>query len=383
MGKNIIMKNILITGGAGFIGSNLTLKLIEKGYNITILDNPSTQIHGENPEITSSLYKSIKDKVNFIKGTVTSKKDWEQSLKNQHIIVHLAAETGTGQSMYCIEKYTKVNIQGTAIMLDILANSIHSVEKIVIASSRSIYGEGKYKHPQLGNVYPNHRLEKEMLDGHFEVKYKDNQALELLATDEDSKIHPSSVYGITKQNQEQMIMTVCPTIGIAPVGFRYQNVYGPGQSLSNPYTGILSIFSTQIRNNNGIQIFEDGKETRDFVFIDDVVDATILGIEKSEANGEVFNVGTGVPTDVLNVANSLIKAYKIEVPVTVSGRFRLGDIRHNYADLTKIKKHLGFEPKVSFQQGINHFTKWVLEQEIQEDKLSHSLEEMKKKGLLK
>jgi dTDP-L-rhamnose 4-epimerase len=383
VGKNINMKNILITGGAGFIGSNLTLKLIEKGYSITILDNLSTQIHGENPEITSSLYKSIKDKVNFIKGTVTSKKDWEQSLKNQHIIVHLAAETGTGQSMYCIEKYTEVNIQGTAIMLDILANSKHSVEKIVIASSRSIYGEGKYKHPELGNVYPNHRLEKEMLDGHFEVKYKDNQVLELLATDEDSKIHPSSVYGITKQNQEQMIMTVCPTIGIAPVGFRYQNVYGPGQSLSNPYTGILSIFSTQIRNNNGIQIFEDGKETRDFVFIDDVVDATILGIEKSEANGQVFNVGTGVPTDVLNVANSLIKAYKIEVPVTVSGRFRLGDIRHNYADLTKIKKYLGFEPKVSFQQGINHFTKWVLEQEIQEDKLSHSLEEMKKKGLLK
>jgi dTDP-L-rhamnose 4-epimerase len=377
------MKNILITGGAGFIGSNLALKLIEKGHNITILDNLSTQIHGENPEITSSLYKSIKGKVNFINGTVTSKKDWEQSLKNQHVIVHLAAETGTGQSMYCIEKYTEVNIQGTAIMLDILANSSHTVEKIVIASSRSIYGEGKYKHPELGSVYPNHRSENEMLAGHFEVKYKDNQVLELLATDEDSKIHPSSVYGITKQNQEQMIMTVCPTIGIAPVGFRYQNVYGPGQSLSNPYTGILSIFSTQIRNNNGIQIFEDGKETRDFVFIDDVVDATILGIEKEEANGQVFNVGTGVPTDVLNVANSLIKAYKIEVPVTVSGRFRLGDIRHNYADLTKIKKHLGFEPKVSFQQGINQFTKWVLEQEIQEDKLSHSLEEMKKKGLLK
>jgi dTDP-L-rhamnose 4-epimerase len=383
MGKNRIMKNILITGGAGFIGSNLALKLIDKGYVITILDNLSTQIHGENPEITSPLYKSIKDKVHFIKGTVTSKKDWEESLKNQNIVVHLAAETGTGQSMYCIEKYTEVNIQGTAIMLDILANTKHSIEKIIIASSRSIYGEGKYNHPKLGNVYPNHRSEKEMLAGDFEVKYYDNQVLELLATDEDSKIHPSSVYGITKQNQEQMIMTVCPTIGIAPVAFRYQNVYGPGQSLSNPYTGILSIFSTQIRNNNGIQIFEDGKETRDFVFIDDVVDATILGIEKNEANGQIFNVGTGVPTDVLNVANSLIKAYKIEVPVTISGRFRLGDIRHNYADLTKIKKHLGFEPKVNFQQGISQFTKWVLEQEIQEDKLSHSLEEMKKKGLLK
>ncbi len=377
------MKNVLITGGAGFIGSNLALKLIEKGYNITILDNLSTQIHGENPEITSSLYKSIKNKVQFIKGTVTSRLDWEKSLKNQSIIVHLAAETGTGQSMYCIEKYTEVNIQGTAIMLDILANSEHTIEKIIIASSRSIYGEGKYKHPEFGIVYPNHRSERDMVAGNFEVKYIDNQILELLATDEESKIHPSSVYGITKQNQEQMIMTVCPTIGIAPVGFRYQNVYGPGQSLSNPYTGILSIFSTQIRNNNGIQIFEDGNETRDFVFIDDVVDATILGIEKNEANGKVFNVGTGVPIDVLTVANSLIKSYNINVPVTVTGRFRLGDIRHNFADLSKIKKDLGFVPKVNFEEGIKRFSSWVLDQKIQDDKLNDSLEEMKKKGLLK
>lgn len=377
------MKNILITGGAGFIGSNLALKLIQKGHKITVLDNLSKQIHGENPEVTSPLFKSIKDKVNFIEGTVTSREDWTKALENQNVVVHFAAETGTGQSMYCIEKYTEVNIQGTAIMLDILANKENSVEKIVIASSRSIYGEGKYKHPELGIVYPTHRKENDMLAGNFELTYGDDKELELLATDEDSKIHPSSVYGITKQNQEQMIMTVCPTIGIAPVGFRYQNVYGPGQSLSNPYTGILSIFSTQIRNNNPIQIFEDGKETRDFVFIDDVVAATILGIEKEEANGQVFNVGTGVATDVLEVANSLIKAYDIDVPVTVTGRFRLGDIRHNYADLTKIKELLGFEPTVYFKEGIEKFSAWVLQQEIQEDKLSKSLEEMKKKGLLK
>ncbi|SHG69513.1 dTDP-L-rhamnose 4-epimerase [Chryseobacterium oranimense] len=384
MGKNIeLMKNILITGGAGFIGSNLALKLIEKGYNITILDNLSPQIHGNDPERTSPLYNSIKDKVNFIKGTVTSRGDWEKALEGQNVIVHLAAETGTGQSMYCIEKYTEVNIQGTAIMLDILANTNNgTVEKIVIASSRSIYGEGKYKHPELGAVYPTHRNEKEMLDGDFEVKYN-GVDVELMATDEESKIHPSSVYGITKQNQEQMIMTVCPTIGIAPVAFRYQNVYGPGQSLSNPYTGILSIFSTQIRNGNGIKIFEDGKETRDFVYIDDVVNATILGIEKEEANGEVFNVGTGVPTDVLTVANTLINSYEIKVPITVTGNFRLGDIRHNFADLSKINSKLGFKPIVYFEEGIKRFSEWVLQQEIQEDKLNDSLEEMKKKGLYK
>lgn len=385
MGKNIktIMKNILITGGAGFIGSNLTLKLIDKGYKITVLDNLSKQIHGKNPEITSPLFKSIKDKVNFINGTVTSRNDWEKALENQNVVVHLAAETGTGQSMYCIEKYVEVNVQGTALMLDILANQEHQVKKVVIASSRSIYGEGKYKHPKLGIVYPTHRKEKDMSGGNFELTHEDDQILELLATDEESKIHPSSVYGITKQNQEQMIMTVCPTIGIAPVAFRYQNVYGPGQSLSNPYTGILSIFSTQIRNNNGIQIFEDGKESRDFVYIDDIVDATILGIEKKEANNHIFNVGTGVPIDVLAVANVLINAYKIEVPVVVTGQFRIGDIRHNFADMTKIKEILNFTPKVFFEEGIENFTNWVLQQEIQEDKLSDSLEEMKKKGLLK
>jgi dTDP-L-rhamnose 4-epimerase len=377
------MKNILITGGAGFIGSNLALTLFKKGYKITVLDNLSPQIHGENPEVTSPLYNSIKEKVTFVNGTVTSRADWEKVIVNQDVIVHYAAETGTGQSMYCIENYTEVNIQGTAIMLDILANQKHQVKKVVIASSRSIYGEGKYIHPELGAVYPKHRVEKDMLAGDFEVKYNGFSNLELVATDEESKIHPSSVYGITKQNQEQMIMTVCPTIGIAPVAFRYQNVYGPGQSLSNPYTGILSIFSTQIRNHNGIQIFEDGKETRDFVFIDDVVNATILGIEKEEANGEVFNVGTGVPTDVLTVANALIKAYEIEVPVMVTGRFRLGDIRHNFADMTKILNLLGFAPKVFFEEGIRQFTDWVLQQEIQEDRLNDSLEEMKKKGLLK
>lgn len=384
MGKNIkLMKNILITGGAGFIGSNLALKLIEKGHNITILDNLSPQIHGNDPDTTSPLYNSIKDKVNFISGTVTSREDWKKALEGQNVVVHLAAETGTGQSMYCIEKYTEVNIQGTAIMLDILANEAqNTVEKVVIASSRSIYGEGKYNHPELGAVYPTHRSEKEMLAGDFEVKYNGID-VELVATDEESKIHPSSVYGITKQNQEQMIMTVCPTIGIAPVAFRYQNVYGPGQSLSNPYTGILSIFSTQIRNGNGIKIFEDGKETRDFVYIDDVVNATILGIEKDEANGEVFNVGTGVPTDVLTVANTLINSYEIEVPVTVTGNFRLGDIRHNFADLSKINSKLGFEPTVYFEEGIKQFAKWVLQQEIQEDRLNDSLEEMKKKGLYK
>lgn len=377
-------RNVLITGGAGFIGSNLALKLIEKGYNVTVLDNLSRQIHGDNPELTSPLYKSIAGKVKFINGSVTSSTDWIEALDKQQVVVHLAAETGTGQSMYEIRKYVDVNIGGTAVLLDLLTNQKHGVEKVIIASSRSIYGEGKYLSEELGVVYPKHRSIESMDAGKFEVEYPGcDQPLKLMPTDENSKIHPSSVYGITKQNQEQMIMTVCPAIDIAAVAFRYQNVYGPGQSLSNPYTGILSIFSTQIKNGNAINIFEDGKESRDFVYIDDVIAATILGIEKDEANGQVFNVGLGEPVDVLTVAQSLIKHYSTEVQVNVSGNYRLGDIRHNYADLTKISSVLGFKPEVSFEKGIAFFTKWVSAQEIKKDMYDLSIEELRKRGLYK
>ncbi|WP_024435979.1 NAD-dependent epimerase/dehydratase family protein [Acinetobacter baumannii] len=377
------MKNVLITGGAGFIGSNLALKLVSKGYNVTVLDNLSPQIHGDNPQESSPLFLSIKDKVNFILGTVTSKPDWELALKDQDAIIHLAAETGTGQSMYEVQKYVDVNINGTALMLDLLVNNSYPVKKIIVASSRSIYGEGKYISKELGVVYPTQRTADYMDQKDFEVKYSGSSALELVATDEDSKIHPSSVYGITKQNQEQMVLTVCSSMGIAGVAFRYQNVYGPGQSLKNPYTGILSIFSTQIKNGNKINIFEDGKESRDFVYIDDVVEATILGLEKEEANNQVFNVGTGIATSVLTVADQLVKNYNVEVPVVISGNYRLGDIRHNYADLSKIRKYLGFEPKISFEDGIRQFTQWVNTQEIQEDRYQQSINEMKEKGLYK
>lgn len=379
------MNNILITGGAGFIGSNLALQLIAKGYNVTVLDTLSVQIHGEDAEQNSFLFLKIKDKVKFIKGTVTSKQDWIEAIKGQDAIIHYAAETGTGQSMYEIQKYTDVNIGGTAIMLDLLANEEHTVKKVIIASSRSIYGEGRYWSEELNTfVYPKHRTDEYMSAGDFEVKYKGVvKPLQLVATDEESKIHPSSVYGITKQNQEQMIMTVCPTIGIAPVAFRYQNVYGPGQSLSNPYTGILSIFSTLIKNGKDINIFEDGKETRDFVYIDDVVAATILGLEKEEANGEVFNVGTGEATDVITVANKLIENYNSTTNVVISGNYRLGDIRHNYADLTKINALLGFMPQYNFEEGIKKFAQWVTTQEIKESKYEESIAEMKEKGLFK
>lgn len=377
------MKNILITGGAGFIGSNLSLKLIEKGYSVTVLDSLSPQIHGVDAE-QSELYKNIKDKVKFIEGTVLSYDDWKKSLDGIEVVVHLAAETGTGQSMYEIEKYTDVNIKGTSIFLDILANEKHNVKKMIIASSRAIYGEGKYECLNHGTVYPTERLDGDMAKSDFNVKCPVcNENVKLLATDETSKIHPSSIYGITKQVQEQMFMLMGKTLNIPTVAFRYQNVYGAGQSLSNPYTGILSIFSTRIKNGNDIAIFEDGKESRDFVYIDDVVDATILGIEKDEANFEVFNVGLGEAIDVLSVAEALKDAYQSDSKINISGNYRLGDIRHNYADLSKIKDKLSFTPKVNFKDGIQRFTQWVNAQDVVEDLYENSIKEMQQKGLYK
>ena len=385
LSNNNNMKNILITGGAGFIGSNLALKLLAKGYDVTVLDNLSEQIHGNNPEKTSPLYQSIKDKVRFIKGSVTNRNDWMIALKDVDAIVHLAAETGTGQSMYEIEKYVSVNIGGTSLMLDILTNCEHHVERVVVAESRAIYGEGRYWSEELNSyVYPVERADEDMSRGDFSVKYPGcSEPIELVSTTEDSMIHPKSVYGITKQVQGQLVHLVCKSIGIESVSFRYQNVYGPGQSLSNPYTGILSIFSTRIKNGNGINIFEDGLESRDFVYIEDVVDATILGLEVAGISGNAFNVGTGVPVNVLTVANTLKKYYGVDVPITVSGNYRLGDIRHNYADVTKARELLGYVPKWTFDAGIEKFVEWVNKQAIMEDKYESSIEEMKQKGLYK
>jgi len=377
------MRNILISGGAGFIGSNLAIGLIKKGYSVTVLDNLSPQIHGQNPE-NSFLVNSISDKVKLIKGDVRNRRDWENSLLEQDAVIHLAAETGTGQSMYQIHKYSEVNSGGTALLLDILANKKTRIQKIIVASSRAIYGEGRYYCESHGEVYPESRKEEDLQKGIFECKCpKCGSKIELLATDEESKIQPQSIYGISKYNQEELILVGGKSLNIPAVAFRYQNVYGPGQSLSNPYTGILSIFSTQIKNNNSINIFEDGKESRDFVYIADVVNATILGLEKEQANYNSYNVGSGNNISVLQIANKLVNLYNSGVAINITGNFRIGDIRHNYADLNKIKQDLDFNPEIQFDEGIGNFVKWVNTQKKSEDLYSNSIYELKERGLYK
>lgn len=378
------MKKALITGGAGFIGSNLALKLIKKGYQITVLDNLNTQIHGENPE-NSYTFNLIKGKVNLIKGNVNDRQAWEKALTNDiDLVVHLAAETGTGQSMYEVEKYVDTNIKGTSILLDMLVNRSLNVKKVIVASSRAIYGEGKFRCLNHGIVYPLAREDRDMQKGDFNVKCPichENVTMEL--TDEESLSHPTSVYGYTKKVQEELSILVGKSINVPVVAFRFQNVYGPGQSLKNPYTGILSIFSTQIKNGNDINIFEDGKETRDFVYIDDITDAIILSIDNEKANYEVFNVGSGEKLDVLTIAEILREKYKSNVKINITGNYRVGDIKDNQADLTKISNLIGYTPKVNFKEGISNFVDWVVDQGIEVDNYNKTIEEMREKGLYK
>jgi dTDP-L-rhamnose 4-epimerase len=376
-------EHVLITGGAGFIGSALARRLVSAGHTVTVLDSLLAQVHGEDPERTSSLLRSLDGVAEVRVGSVTSVDDLRGALAGATVVVHLAAETGTGQSMYEIDRYVETNVGGTAKLLNILTNEPHTVRRIVVASSRSIYGEGAYETESGEVVYPPHRAADDMASGDFDVHLDGAGPLRLIPTPETALLHPSSVYGITKQTQEALIMTTAPTIGVEPVALRYQNVYGPGQSLKNPYTGILSIFSTLIRQGKSINIFEDGAESRDFVYIDDVVEATFLACTTPGAGGEVVNIGSGVQTTVIDVVDALFRAFGTEVPVTISGNFRLGDIRHNVADTTRARDALGFQAEIPFAEGIERFVGWVQGEPLEEDRYERSLAEMAERKLLK
>lgn len=375
--------HVLITGGAGFIGARLAARFAQDGHTVAVLDSLIPQVHGDDPRRTSPLLKSLDGIATLVEGTVTSAADLRSAIEGATIVVHLAAETGTGQSMYEIDRYVDANVGGTAKLLDILANEDNSVRRVVIASSRSIYGEGSYRTLDGRLVYPKHRADEAMAAGDFEVHAPGEAELELVPTDEHAKLHPSSVYGITKQMQESLVMTVAPTIGKEGVSVRYQNVYGPGQSLKNPYTGILSIFSTLIRQGKDINIFEDGEESRDFVYIDDVVEATYLASTDARAAGKTFNVGSGVATTVNEVVAALFEAFDREVPTHISGNYRLGDIRHNVADTRHLEEVLGFSPRVGFREGVRAFAEWVQSEPIEEDGYQRSLDEMSRRNLLK
>ncbi|MCF8275949.1 MAG: NAD-dependent epimerase/dehydratase family protein [Flavobacteriales bacterium] len=375
--------NVLITGGAGFIGSSMAVELISRGHSVRILDNLSPQIHGTDPNFSPTLLR-VKGKVDLHVGDVTNLDDWKKALQGIDCVVHLAAETGTGQSMYEAHHYMNVNVCGTAHLLDLLSHEGSNVKRIVVASSRAIYGEGKYVDGHGTVHYPVARHETDLKSGVFNPTYN-GEELESVPTTEDTPFSPTSIYGISKQVQEQMILVAARTKGISAFALRYQNVYGPGQSLKNPYTGIISIFSKLLLANQPINIFEDGLESRDFVFIDDVVNATCAAIEHPDASAiESINIGNGIATSVARVADILKDLYRSDSALTTTGNYRLGDIRHNTADLTKAKQILGYASKTTVETGLKRFSEWVNTQKVNtDDSYQNSLDELKEKGLLK
>ncbi len=378
------MRNFLITGGSGFIGAEIVNQLHKLGgCNITVLDSMTEQIHGKEWE-NSYLYHTIKGKYKFIKGSVCDLETVCEAIRDCEVILHLAAETGTGQSMYQINQYNETNVMGTSNLLQAISilGKESKVKKIILASSRAVYGEGKYECPNCGVIYPNGRSKEKMLEGDFNFYCpKCGEKMSLLPTTEDSAIKPASLYAYTKYAQEMMLRTMCPAMGIDYTIFRFQNVYGVGQSLKNPYTGILSVFSTLMLENKPVNIFEDGKESRDFVNVKDIARGVIDSIENARSNSETINLGSGVNTSVIEIAEILKKHYGSESELKVTGDFRIGDIAHNKADISKAKAILNFEPKISLEEGLKSFCAWVEGQDKDNSGYERSLSEMEEAGM--
>ncbi|VVB88994.1 ADP-L-glycero-D-manno-heptose-6-epimerase [uncultured archaeon] len=330
---------VLVTGGAGFVGSHLVDELAKK-HEVVIYDNLEPQVHKNVPEYLNS------DAV-FVQEDVRNRTKLNEAVEGSDIIFHEAAMVGVGQSMYQVEKYMDVNTMGTAKLLDILANEEHNVKKLIVASSMSIYGEGKYECPDCGIIHPMLRSNEQLKKREWEMKCPNcDRVVKPVPTDENKTLQPTSIYAISKKDQEEMCLAVGRAYGIPAVALRYFNIYGPRQALSNPYTGVCAIFSSRIKNNNPPIIFEDGLQTRDFVSVHDIVRANLLVMEKSKADYEMFNVGTGKPVSILDIASTLSKLYGKNLKPEIVEKYRSGDIRHCYADISKIKK-LGFKPEVT------------------------------------
>ena len=376
-------KNILITGGAGFLGNALIQQLLSQEHFVRAYDSLSTQVHGKFESNLVSINQSNSN-FEFIRGDVLDSSEMDRALEGVDTVVHLAADTGTGQSMYELQRYSNVNVTGTATLLERISKNRFPIKKIVLASSRAVYGEGKYSCPNHSVIFPDARQAINMAQGIYSpLCPKCQNTLELLPTDEESRMNPNSIYGITKLAQEQMVMTFGKTYEIPTIALRYQNIYGPGQSLRNPYTGILSIFSTRIRNKGRIEIFEDGLESRDFIFIDDVVGMTNIAILDDREMVQSFNLGSGTSTTVIEVIEKLEDRFEYQVEKHISGNFRLGDIRHNVADMSKYVRYFGRPNLTTFDAGLDCFVRWVQNQENVIDNYEKSLSELKENRLLK
>jgi len=371
---------VLITGGAGFIGSHTADALVDAGFDVRVFDNLDAQIHGSGKIWPEYMNKSVE----CVLGDIRDRAALRRALTDSDIVLHLASLTGVGQSMYQIGAYFDVNVQGTATLLDILGNESHHVQKLIVASSRAIYGEGAYRCQLCGIVTPDPRPSTQIDGKQWELTCPSCRSpVQTILTSESTPSKPASIYAITKLTQENMCLCFGKAYGMPVVALRYFNVFGPRQSFSNPYTGIITAFLTRLFNGKAPEIYEDGQMTRDFVHVSDVVQANLLAIEVAEAEGRAINVGTGVSTSVLTLAQTLCEMVSPDLEPKIVGVSRVGDIRHCNADLGLARSCLGYTPRVPLQVGLQGVIEDAKQQARLEDRSTDALRALVESGLLR
>ena len=376
-------ERVLVTGGAGFVGSHLADGLAADGHEVTLFDNLEPQVHGD---LDGRRPAYLNPRHRLVVGDVRDMAALKRVLADADVVFHLAAMVGVGQSMYQVRRYTDANTLGMATLLEALVEgrgSLH-VRKLLVASSMSLYGEGAYACPNHGRVAPRLRSSEQLAAGDWEVHCPTCSAVVMpLPTDEDKPLFPTSIYAITKRDHEEMALAFAHAYGVPAVALRFFNIYGSRQALSNPYTGVAAIFSGRILSGQPPLIFEDGLQQRDFVHVSDVVQACRLAMDSPAADNQALNVGTGQPVTVLDVAQALAQTLAWSGEPRVTRQFRAGDIRHCFADIGRIRALLGYQPRYAFRHGVAELVRWVAEQQGVADRLSEATGELAAYGLVR
>jgi dTDP-L-rhamnose 4-epimerase len=376
-----LTEKILVTGGAGFIGSHLVDQLVNAGHTVRVLDNLEPQVHGDLRE-QGRLPEYVNPEAEYILGDVRDSQAVSKVLDGVTVVFHEAAMVGVGQSMYQVSRYTDVNANGAGVVLQAIVDAKERPRKMIVASSMSIYGEGTYLCPEHGRVYPKLRDNAQLQARDWEMICPEAGCRNHVIpgpTDETKPLAPTSIYAINKRDHEEMFLAVGQAYNIPTVALRYFNTYGTRQALSNPYTGVAAIFAGRLLNGKAPVIFEDGLQQRDFVHVSDIVQANLLVMENSGTDFQVFNVGTGRAITIQQVAETLIAQMGLGVRPEIVQQFRAGDIRHCYADISRLSA-LGYQPRVRFEDGVGELMEWVASQQA-EDGFEIARQELVKKGL--
>jgi dTDP-L-rhamnose 4-epimerase len=368
---------VLVTGGAGFIGSHVVDGLLERGYDVRILDALVPQVHGTEKKRPAYL----NPRAELLVGSIEDVASVSRALQGVECVVHLASAVGVGQSMYQIVDYCRTNVIGTATLLQAIVDSRIPLRSLVVASSMSVYGEGRYRGGNGELVNPELRRESQLAANDWEMRDQTGNALQPVPTDEAKPLAPASVYAINKRDQEEMCLKVGTAYGIPTTALRFFNVYGSRQALSNPYTGVAAIFCARLLNDRPPLVFEDGLQRRDFVHVQDVAQAIISAAEKP-LPGEAINIGSGTAVSVIEIAEILSAEMKKDIRSRILGKYRNGDIRHCFADVSKARQLLGWTPSRTFRDGIPELVEWVQSQRDARDGAESAWGELQQRGLL-